>query len=63
MEQFVALGLMGVRVIPLPDLGCESVYFGPYRLLVVDADLTPAQCEAIACEALGAVAASLSELN
>ena len=60
MQHFVGLGLLGVRVVECPDLGEECVYFEDYSLLVVDAGLSDCRREAIACEALGMVAARLA---
>ena len=53
MEHFIGLELLGVRVMKCPDLGHECVYFHRFDLLVVDADLSPADFERVACEALG----------
>lgn len=61
MHHFIPLGLMGVRVVRCPQLGRDSVYFHRFALLVIDEDLTPAQCERVACEVLGMAVSALAD--
>lgn len=60
MHHFIPLELMGVRVVRCPQLGRESVYFHRFDLLVVDADLSPDDCERVACAALGLAVAQMA---
>lgn len=63
MEHFTALGLMGVRVVRCPSLGRDSVFLASYQLLIVDADLSPDDCEDVACQVLGRVASLMADAS
>ncbi len=60
LEPFAAVAMLGVKLVRCPDLGRESVYFHRFDLLVVDADLSPDDCERVACAALGLVVARMA---
>lgn len=63
MGTFTALELMGIRVVKCPRLGRDSVWLPDYRLLVVDADLSPDDAEDVTCQVLGAVVDLLADAS
>ena len=53
MREFDVLHAFGVRVREVPDLAEGVLWLRPQRLLLIDASLSPADRDEVACQILG----------